>query len=113
VDLVGVVLLGDLGSEGQHLVGVADVGLVGGDPGAGRCALLGEQPALGHRLGRHVAHGDVAALGGELAGQLASHAGAAAGDGGDASLEALHRSPLIVGAVSLAPAPRPGERGGV
>ena len=59
--------------------------------GASRLA-RGER--VGHVRGRHVADGDVAPLGGELARQLATHAGAAAGDDGELARERVHRSPF-------------------
>ena len=50
---------------------------------------------VGHVRRRHVAHGDVAALGRELAGQLAPHAGAAARDDGELACEVVHRRSLV------------------
>ena len=46
--------------------------------------------ALLHLLDGEVAHGDVAALGGELADELAAHAARTSGDDCDLALEILH-----------------------
>ena len=102
MDLVGVVLLGDLGGEALDVIFVGDVGDMGGDAQALRQALDLAQPlGLGHRRRRHVAHGDAAALGHELAGELAPHARAAAGDDGDPPCEILH-------VISFSPLPAKG-----
>ena len=51
---------------------------------------LAQPLGLRHRLGRDVAHRDIAAFGDELARQLAAHARAASGDDGDLSSKILH-----------------------
>ena len=91
MDLVGVLLAGNLACEAIHLLFVRDVGHVRGDPKALRQALDLAQPlGLGHRRRRDVAHGDVAALGDQLAGEFAAHARAAAGDDGNPPCDILH-----------------------
>ena len=51
---------------------------------------LAQPPGLRHRLGRDVAHRDIAAFGDELTRQLAPHARAASGDDGNLSGKILH-----------------------
>ena len=78
-------------AEGDHLGLVGHVGQVGRDPDAvGRVGQASSSVSASVLLG-HVARGHVAALGRQLAHELAAHAAAAAGHHGDASLEALHR----------------------
>src|ERR1700716_4587389 len=48
---------------------------------------------FGHRVRRHVAHRDIAALGDQLPRQLAAHARAAPGDDSDLSGKILHGAP--------------------
>ena len=69
---------------------------------------------VGHRRRRHVAHGDVAALGRQLAGQLAPHPGAAARDDGELPCELVHprrAPPPSRPAGSLPDGPRGGQGG--
>ncbi|MGY4217385.1 hypothetical protein ACVMFB_003884 [Bradyrhizobium sp. USDA 4522] len=91
VDLVGRLLLDQLIAEAFVVILDRDVGNVGRDAQALRQLLdLAEPLGLGHRLGRDVAHRDIAALGNELPCQLAPHARAATGDDGNLSGEILH-----------------------
>ena len=91
MDAVGLLLLRHLIAEGDQLRLDGDVGDMGGDLGALGLAVGLDQPdGLGHGLGRDVAHGDVAALGGELTGQLPSHAGSTSGDDGCLACEVFH-----------------------
>ncbi len=81
VDVIGLVLLGDLVPEALQGGLVGDIGDMGGDAhDLGDAVGGGQRDGLGHVRGRDVAHGHVAALGHQLAGELAAHAGAAAGD---------------------------------
>src|SRR5262249_36038819 len=95
MDPVGVLLTGDLIGEALDVLLVGDVGQMGGDAQPLRQPFELAQPlGLGHRGGRHAAHGDVAALGHELARELAAHAGAASGDDRNSAGEILHATLL-------------------
>src|SRR2546429_7606473 len=86
MDLVGGLLLNQLVAKACELILDRDIRNMGGDAQPLRQSLLFAKPlGFRHRLGRDVAHGDIAALGDELARQLAAHARAASGDDGDIS----------------------------
>ena len=94
MDLVGGLLLNQLVAKACELILDRDIRNMGGDAQPLRQSLLFAKPlGFRHRLGRDVAHGDIAALGDELARQLAAHARAASGDDGDLSGKILHGPP--------------------
>ena len=106
MDPVGCLLLGDFVAETYQLVLDRDVGDTGGDAQALRQPFHLAQPlGLGHGVGGDIAHRDIAALGNQLARQLAPHARAAPGDDSDLSGKILHgRSlsfPVLTVAVSV------------
>ena len=80
----------DRGGEGQHLLLVGDVGDKRRHPRARRALGQGERLRLVHVLRRDVAHGNVTALGGQLADELAAHTRTPAGDHRDLAGEAFH-----------------------
>ena len=85
----------ELVAETRELILDRDVGDMGGDAQPLRQLLDFAEPlGFRHRLGRDVAHRDVAAFGDELARELAAHARAASGDDGDFSGKILHGNPL-------------------
>ena len=91
MDLVGRLLLGQFIAKTLELVLDRDVGDMRGDAQPLRQLLHLAQPlGLGHRLGRHVAHRDIAAFRDKLARQFAAHARAASGDDGSLSGKILH-----------------------
>ncbi len=93
MDFVGLVTVGDLAAKPLDLCGVGHVGDMGGEAQALRQPRrFAQTPGFRDPRRREIAHRDVAALGGELAHQLASHAGAAAGDGRDPAGKILHLS---------------------
>jgi hypothetical protein len=94
VDLVGGLLLAEFVAETGELILDRDVCDMGGDAKPLRQLFdLAEPPGFRHRLGRDVAHRDIAAFGDELARKLAAHARAAPGDDGDLSGKILHGDP--------------------
>ena len=97
---VGGVLACHLVAEAQDLRFIGDIGDVGGNA----CALplLSTEPLrLGHGLRGDIAHGDIAALGNQLARQFAAHAGAATGNDRKPAGKILHVVPLAVSERSL------------
>jgi hypothetical protein len=91
MDLVGRLLLDQFVAKALEMVLDRDVGDVGGDAQPLRQLFRLAQPlGLGHRLHRDVAHRDIAALGHQLARELAAHARAASGDHGKFSGKILH-----------------------
>ncbi len=91
MDPVGRLLLGDFIAEALELVLDRDVGDVSGDAQPLRQPFdLAKPFCLRHRLSRNIAHRDIAALGDQLARELAPHAGAAPGDDRDLSGKILH-----------------------
>src|SRR6516225_366307 len=100
MDLVGLLLLGELVAKALEMVLYRDVGDMRRHAQALRQFLgLAEPLGLGHRGFRNIAHRDIAALGNELPGELAPHARAATGDDGDLSSKFLHgtSAPPLVG----------------
>ena len=114
VDLVGLLVGGDLTLEAVDVLFDRDVGEVGGDLGALGRLLAAEPGGLGHVGLGEVAHGDAAALGHQLPGELAPHAGPTARDDRDLAGEVLHltlsldfiafiRRPQVASAAHIAP----------
>ena len=88
---VGRLLLGDFIAKPQQLVFDGDVGEMRGDAQALRQPFhLAKPLGLRHRVGGDVAHRNIAALGNQLARQLAAHACAAPGNDGNLSGKILH-----------------------
>src|SRR5258708_38894104 len=89
--LVGRAVAGGFIAEGEQLIRNGDVGDMGGDAQALRQLFRLAKPlGLRHRSCRDIAHRDIAALGDELARELAAHARAAPGDNGGPSGKILH-----------------------
>src|SRR6267142_539065 len=104
MDLVGRLLLGELITEAQQLILNRDVGDMRGDAQALRQLFhLAKPLGFRHRSCRDIAHRDIAALGDELARELAAHARAAPGDNGGLSGKILHAAPsfTILSAIFL------------
>ena len=96
MNTIGVVLGPDLVAELQHLRLVRDVDDMRGDAQALRQALLLAQPlGLRQPAGRDVAGGNAAALGHELAHQLAAHSRAASRNNGQTAQQVFHQSDRI------------------
>ena len=95
MDLVGRLLFRDFIAEALELVLDGDIGDMRGDAQALRQPFDLTKPfCFGHRVGRDVAHRDIAALGDELAREFATHARAAPGDDSDLSGKILHGGSL-------------------
>ena len=80
----------DSGGERQHLLLVGDVRDERGHPRARRALGQRERLRLVHVVHRHIAHGYVTALGGQLPDELTAHARSPSGDHPDLARKAFH-----------------------